>query len=509
MTTVAEIAARIPAARWIGDGGAEVRGASCDSRQVEPGMLFAALPGEKTDGRLFVDQALERGAAAVLSGEALERRAPVIVVSDARAALGEAAAACYGDPTRELGLVGVTGTNGKTTVVYLVEAALRSIGARPGVMGTVEHRFEQKSWSARHTTPEATLIQAVAREMADAGATHLVMEVSSHGLALDRHRGCRFNVVAFTNLTQDHLDFHADMEDYAAAKLRLFGEAIADRPRARIAVNVDDPFSARILETAEHPVLTVSCERNSAADVRPCDEPRIGIEGVEAEVITPGGEVRLSSPLLGEHNLSNLLVALGICLQLGLDPERAAKGLGAVAAIPGRLERVAGGDDFAVLVDYAHTPDALENALDALRPLTAGRLICVFGCGGDRDNDKRPLMGRAVAARAEIAIVTSDNPRREDPDRIIEMILPGVEEGGLARIALADLTNAERGFAVEPDRSAAIRLAVSATAPGDTVLIAGKGHEDYQLLGAETIHFDDRKHAAAALAEPKDAEARR
>jgi UDP-N-acetylmuramoyl-L-alanyl-D-glutamate--2,6-diaminopimelate ligase len=367
-------------------------------------------------------------------------------------------------------------------------------------MGTVEYRFESRRWHAAHTTPEAPVIQSIAREMVDAGATHLVMEVSSHGLALHRLRGCAFNVVAFSNLTQDHLDFHGSMAEYAAAKMLLFTDAISQNPGARGVINVDDPFGEEIARAMRHPLLRLSCDPAKVADLKPAAAPRLSVHGIEAEITTPVGTVRLSSPLVGAHNLSNLLVALGICLELGADVEKVLERLSTFAAVPGRLERVPCEGGIAVLVDYAHTPDALARVLAALRPFTTGRLVCVFGCGGDRDSTKRPRMGEIVSRAADVAVVTSDNPRTEIPGAIIEMILPGVVHGGLTRIGAADLEGASRGYIVEPDRAAAISLAVLSARAGDTILIAGKGHEDYQILGTQKVHFDDREQAAAAIA---------
>jgi UDP-N-acetylmuramoyl-L-alanyl-D-glutamate--2,6-diaminopimelate ligase len=500
MATVAEIAARIPGAAVVGDGTVEPTGMTEDSRTVEPGFLFAAVKGARADGARFIDEAVAAGAVAVLAERPVAAGVPCIVVHDPRAALGPAAATCYGDPTRVLGLIGVTGTNGKTTVSYLVEAALVAAGQRPGVMGTVEYRFEKRRWNAAHTTPEAPVIQSMARRMLDLGATHLVLEVSSHGLALGRLGGSVFDVVAFTNLTQDHLDFHETMEEYAAAKLLLFTSVLTGNPAARAVVNLDDPFARTILARLAHPALTVSLEPGGAGDIRPAQSPCYGIDGIDAPIRTPAGTVPLNTPLLGAHNLSNLLVALGIGLQLGLDPREVAAGLSGVRAVPGRLERVENDGEFAVLVDYAHTPDALARVLAALRPLTAGRLMVVFGCGGDRDRAKRPLMGAAVAWGADLAVVTSDNPRTEDADSIIGMILPGLAGAGVRPVAVDGLAYAPDGFVVERDRATAIRLAVRAARPGDTVLVAGKGHEDYQILGTRRIHFDDREQVREALA---------
>ena len=488
-----------------GNGDLQVSGATHDSRLVEPGCLFAALLGANVDGGAFARQAVEAGAAAILCGEELSVRVPQIVVPDPRGALGKAAAAAYGNPTGSLSLAGITGTNGKTTVTYILEAALAAAGARAGVMGTVEYRFGGRKWKADHTTPEAPVIQAVAREMADAGASHLVMEVSSHGLSLGRLGGCEFDVVAFTNLTQDHLDFHADMEEYAAAKMKLFTEVIADRPDARAVVNADDPFGRTIVGACPRPTLSISCDPGSSADIRPRGEPTYGIDGIRTMIETPAGPLELDSPMLGSHNLNNLLVALGVCFQLGVAPEAAAKGVSALRSVPGRLERVSCDLGFTVLVDYAHTPDALSRALSALRPLTKGRLMCVFGCGGDRDTKKRPLMGAAVGGGADVAVVTSDNPRTEDPGAIIDMILPGVESGPMVRVGTEALSSTAAVYTVEPDRSSAIALAIRSAGEGDTVLIAGKGHEDYQILGKAKIHFDDREHAAEAISRSREA----
>jgi UDP-N-acetylmuramoyl-L-alanyl-D-glutamate--2,6-diaminopimelate ligase len=399
-----------------------------------------------------------------------------------------------------MNVVAITGTNGKTTTTYLVEEALAAVGRMPGVMGTVEYRCGKERWAAAHTTPEAPVIQRTARRMLELGATHLVMEASSHGLALGRMTGVEVDVAAFTNLTQDHLDFHGTMEDYARAKLLLFTKALEGRPQARCVVNVDDPFGQNVVRAALRPTLEVSCLADSQAHVHPCEPPRMGIDGIDVRLMTPKGPVELRSPLLGEHNLANLLLALGIGLALGEDAQAFAVGLGAVQGVPGRLERVGRPETpFAVVVDYAHTPDALERALQALRPLTSGRLLCVFGCGGDRDPVKRPMMGAAVARGADLAIVTSDNPRTEEPGSIIDMILPGVEKGGGARLSAGQLGLARRGYFVEPDRRSSIAAAVAAAEPGDTVLIAGKGHEDYQIIGTAKHHFDDREEATVAL----------
>ncbi len=498
MKSVTDIAEAVGALAVYGDPKAAIGGITHDSRLVQRNDLFAVLKGTSVDGRAFVADSLKKGATALLADERLDADVPQIVVRNVRAVLGIAAAACFDGPTEKLALVGVTGTNGKTTIVYLLESALQSLGRRPGIMSTVAYRFEDRYWDGGFTTPEAPVIQSVAAEMVQGGATHLIMESSSHGIAQHRLNGCYYSVVAFTNLTQDHLDFHKTMEAYGAEKLRLFTELLPRNPAGRAVVNVDDAFASTILENLNRPVLTVSVNHDGPADLKPATAPRDSIDGIDTEIQTPEGIVHLMSPLVGRHNLSNLLVSMGILMQLGISARDAAAALRGSGA-PGRLERVSKKKEPTVLVDYAHTPDALLNVLFALRPLTSGRLICVFGCGGDRDNKKRPLMGRAVRDAADVAVVTSDNPRTENPDAIIEMILPGIEGGVLARQPLASLFENRTGYAVEVDRKCAIHAAVDGANEDDTVLIAGKGHEDYQILGTTKIHFDDREIAREAL----------
>ena len=503
MTTINDIIVALPSLKVVGDGATSISGITHDSRQVEPGFIFAALPGAVTDGRKFVDSALKKGAVAILSNETYPLSVPQILTDDPRTMLGPVSAAVYAQPTKELVLTGITGTNGKTTISYLAEAALIGAGAAPGVMGTVDYRFLDNIWKADHTTPEASTIQSVARKMVDAGASHLIMEVSSHGLALGRLGGCNFDVVAFSNLTQDHLDFHYDMERYAAAKMLLFTEALRDNPRAKAVINTDDPFSQKILKEIQRLAITVSCNPESEADLRPTKAVHFGVEGIFTSIHTPLGIYDLNSPLIGLHNLNNLLVALGICVQTGVDLNEALKGLAEFQAVPGRLEQIPCPHGFTVLVDYAHTPDALKRVLTAIREITDGRLICVFGCGGDRDHAKRPLMGEAVARAADLAIVTSDNPRTEIPEDIVKMILPGITKCKAIKTDLSDLSGAGKKYAVIIDRASAIKAAILEARPGDTVLIAGKGHEDYQIIGTSKIHFDDREQAQGAIATRK------
>lgn len=460
---------------------AEVRD---DSRAVGRGDLFVATRGQTVDGHHFVEAAVARGAAAVVVEDDVPATGAVrLRVGSSARALAEIAANRWGRPAAALTLVGVTGTNGKTTTTFLAEALARAAGGEPGVLGTVTYRYRDVVREAPFTTPTPLVLHATLAAMRAAGVTHVAMEASSHALALGRLHGLRFAVAAFTNLTQDHLDFHGTMAEYAAAKARLFAEHLA--PGGVGVINVDNEYGAKMRAAVRGRALTVSTRR--AADVRVTRAEQT-VDGIVAEVATPVGPVALRSPLIGAFNLENLAVGVGIGVGLGMVPEAIARGLGAVRGVPGRVERVPGAPGFGVFVDYAHTPDALERVMAALRPLTRGRLIVVFGCGGDRDKTKRPKMGRAVARDADLPIVTSDNPRTEAPEAIIDMIVEGVRQ------VRAD------GFVVEPDRRRAIGAAIAAARAGDVVLIAGKGHEDYQIVGTTKHHFDDREEAAAALA---------
>lgn len=464
----------------------DVTGVQHDSRATAPGDLFVAIEGATFDGTRFATGAIDGGAIAVLAARPLELKVPQLVASDVRRTMAFAAHAVYGQPTHELGLVGITGTNGKTTTSYLVDGMLRAAGRSPWMLGTVEIRAGEERRPASFTTPESDDLARFAREAADGGASHLVMEVSSHGLAQDRARGARFAVAAFTNLSRDHLDFHGTMEAYLEAKASLFTE---HRPAVSV-VNVDDPAGAAIAKRVA--ALTVGAREG--ADLR-IVRSSMGREGLRAELSYHGHSLTLESSLVGAHNLENLSVALGCGIALGMDPAEACAALGQAPAAPGRLEPVADPRGVTVLVDYAHTPDALHNALRAVRPITEGRLIVVFGCGGDRDPGKRPQMGRAAAEGADLVVVTSDNPRTEDPAAIVEAIVPGVEATGLERSAL----DADSGFLVEVDRERAIHLAIAGARAGDTLLIAGKGHEDYQIVGRSKRPFDDRAVARAAI----------
>lgn len=489
--SLAELFRRGLARAVVGEEAVVVHGVRHDSRAIEPGDLFVAIPGRNVDGARFIADAIARGAVAVAVESELELDVPMLLVDDARLALGSLAAAVYGEPTEALRVVGVTGTNGKTTTTWMIDEALRALGFAPALLGTVESRGPGLRAPAHYTTPEGDAIARFARSVVDAGATHLVMEVSSHALAQHRADAVRFDVAAFTNLTQDHLDFHGTMEAYFEAKARLFREL---SPRVSV-VNVDDPWGAKLASRLGSGAVRVSREHDADIAVESWSMER---EGLRATVRHRGELIELRSPMIGAHNLDNLLLALGCLTALEVDAADAARALGQIRGAPGRLERVDGLEGVMVLVDYAHTPDALARVLVALRPITPGRIFVIFGCGGDRDRGKRPLMGEVAAKGADVAILTSDNPRTEDPYAILAAIEPGVIAGGMSRST--ELATAERAYDVCEDRREAIRRAIFAARPGDTVLIAGKGHEDYQIRGTTKLHFDDREEAGAAIA---------
>jgi UDP-N-acetylmuramoyl-L-alanyl-D-glutamate--2,6-diaminopimelate ligase len=481
-----------------GDVGAdpEVTSVTGDSREVVPGAAFFALPGAARDGHEFAAEAVRRGAVAVIAERPVAcAPAPVLLAPSSRRALAIAAAAFHGRPGDALALAAVTGTNGKTTVAWLVEACARAAGVPVGMVGTVVHRWPGAERPAAHTTPESTTVQSLLAEMRAAGARAAVLEVSSHALAQERVASLRFRAAAFTNLTRDHLDYHGDMERYFDAKRRLFLEHLA--PDGVAVVNVRDPFGARLADQIGPGRRVWRHGGRSEDDLRAVGVSS-GLSGIAATVHAPVGKLSVRSPLVGAHNLENLLSAAGLALALGLPVDAVARGLSACPGAPGRLERFAA-RGVSVFVDYAHTDDALARALEALRALAPRRLVCVFGCGGDRDRGKRPLMGEAAARGADAVVVTSDNPRTEDPAAIIGDILPGLERSGLRRLSAAELSRGERGFAVEPDRRAAIELAVASAREGDAVLLAGKGHEDYQVVGREKRPFSDREEARRAL----------
>lgn len=479
-------------AELVGDPGLVPHGIRHDSRAIEPGEVFVAISGEHARGAEFGAQALGRGAIAIIAEARLDLPVAQLIVSSSRAALARAAHAIFEHPTRELVSIGVTGTNGKTTTTWIIDEALTTLGLRPALVGTVETRGPGIRYESTLTTPEADSIARLSRQMVNAGATHLVMEVSSHALALHRAAEISWNVAAFTNLTQDHLDFHGTMAAYGKTKARLFLECAPEKSVIRI----DDPFGAELAQRVGDKAITISRARDASVVAT---KLAVGRYGIRADLETSWGPLEIESALLGAHNLDNLLVAAGCLLAIDIAPADVARALRLAKGAPGRLERVDAPQDMAVLVDYAHSPDALANVLDALRPLTPGRLIVVFGCGGDRDRDKRPKMGKEAGLRSDLAILTSDNPRTEEPRSIIDMIVPGALASGMQELTKRDMGEAPRGFTVEVDRQAAIELAIEIARPGDSVLIAGKGHEPYQIVGTTKLAFDDRVIARHAL----------
>ncbi|HVO54287.1 MAG TPA: UDP-N-acetylmuramoyl-L-alanyl-D-glutamate--2,6-diaminopimelate ligase [Solirubrobacterales bacterium] len=461
--------------RVAGDAAVEISDLAFDSRRAGPGTLFFCVPGERADGHDFALDVVEAGAAALVVERELVVAAPQVVVADARAAMAPLAARFEGDPTARLRVAAVTGTNGKTTTAFLIREILEGVGTRCGLMGTVKQVVAGVEEEVVRTTPEAIDLQATFRRMLEGGDRACAMEVSSHALSLHRADAIHFEVALFTNLTQDHLDFHADMEDYFQAKRRLFAELA---PGTAI-VNVDDPYGARL--AAELDCITFSAA-GAEADY---SAREVSFDARGAAFVVAGEELQTALP--GDFNVANALGAYAAARALGVGAEEAAGALAAAPRVPGRLEPVEEGQGFAVLVDYAHTPDSMENVLRAARRLTPGRVISVFGAGGDRDRDKRPKMGRAGGELSDLAVVTSDNPRSEEPAAIAAEVAAGAE-GQAAAVE------------VELDRRAAIALALARAEPGDTVVIAGKGHETYQEFeGGRRIDFDDRVVAREEL----------
>ncbi len=469
-----------------------VKGLCTNSQRCGPGDLFVGMPGTRVDGGEFWPGAIAAGAiAALVSPNALSQRpvgngsnALVIPVEDMTQVCAEIAAVFYGAPARAMQMVGVTGTNGKTTTTHLIDHLLHQATWPTALLGTLYTRWPGHQATALHTTPFSVDLQGTLAQAHRAGCTTAVMEVSSHALAQQRVWGCPFEVAVFTNLTQDHLDYHPDMEAYFEAKALLFG---ADYLTGRAVINSDDPYGQRLLARLSPEQTWRYGVSDTTADLY-TTHLTYGADGVSGQLHTPMGEMPFTLPLVGQFNLANMLAAVGAVLHLGLPLETVVTHLASFAGVPGRMERVrvSPRQDISVIVDYAHTPDSLQNALVATRPFVSGQLHCVFGCGGDRDRSKRPQMGRIAYDLADTVVVTSDNPRTEDPQQILADVVAGIP---------AQLTASQ----VICDRAAAITQAIAAAQPGDGILIAGKGHEDYQIIGTEKIHFDDREQARLAL----------
>ncbi|MBM3307787.1 MAG: UDP-N-acetylmuramoyl-L-alanyl-D-glutamate--2,6-diaminopimelate ligase [Candidatus Eisenbacteria bacterium] len=469
-----------------------VRSVEYDSRRVGEGCLFVAITGFVTDGHRFVEEAARRGAVAALVEKKVGASIPEIVVPDTRAALGLVAHEFYGRPSERLKVHTITGTNGKTTASCLVDSILRADGARTGVIGTLGYRVDDRRYPGDRTSPESLDLAKLMASMVDVEVAAVTMEVSSHALALKRAEGMKIDTATFTNLSRDHLDFHGSLEKYAAAKRLLF-EALAGaawKPGSTAIVNADDPCGRDIVASLRSsPRVRTLTFGMSQGDIH-ASSVRSTAAGTEALFVTPAGAIEVRLRLISAFNVMNALAATGVAVSQNIGSDAIAAGLEAVDRVEGRLQLVDGGQDFTVVVDYAHTPDALEKVIGALRELSPRRLLVVFGCGGDRDRGKRPLMGAIAAGAADLAIVTSDNPRTESPGAIIEDILAGTK-GEDARAEIEVIEN----------RRDAIRRAVAAASAGDIVLVAGKGHEDYQIVGTEKLRFDDREEVLAAVAD--------
>jgi UDP-N-acetylmuramoyl-L-alanyl-D-glutamate--2,6-diaminopimelate ligase len=464
----------------------EISSVAYDSREVRAGALFVAIRGEKTDGNKFVFDAIERGARAIASEQPRPASAPSSVewiqVAQGRHALATIGANYYGRPAEKLKLVGVTGTNGKTTTTYLIDSILHMAGNRTGLFGTIAYRTPAGEGAAKNTTPESLDLQRFLAEVRDGGGTFAVMEASSHALALDRLWGCSFAAAVFSNLTRDHLDFHKTFEEYFAAKRRLFEGTGAARPAVGV-VNSDDPYGKRLAGLAQR-TLTYGLENGADISTK---KFALSFSGLEFTVTTPEGKLAVRSPLVGRINVYNILAAIGAGVGLGISNEHIVAGIEQLQNVPGRFERIALGQPFLVIVDYAHTDDALKNLIATARELNpSGRIITLFGCGGDRDRAKRPLMGEVAGRGSDLVVLTSDNPRSEDPLLIINDAIVGLQK-------------ANGKYRVEPERAAAIEIALDEARPGDIVLLAGKGHETYQVLKDRTLDFDDREMARGAL----------
>ena len=484
-----------------GDRGVEISGLAYDSRAVRPGYLFVALRGHRADGHGFIKDAVQNGARAVVAEEFQDMDTAVarVQVRNSREALSKLAVVFYDRPFRDMNLIGITGTNGKTTTSYLLESILLISGANPGIIGTVNYRYAGQTLGASVTTPESLDLTQIFRKMADAGVSDVVMEVSSHALDQGRAKDCPFRIGIFTNISRDHLDYHCSMAEYFKAKSRLFqglGKN-GDADLTRAIINTDDPKGQELARLTDVGVWTYGLGKG--CDVR-AEAVHTTRRGLSARLITPAGEIPVQSPLIGRFNIYNIMAAAAAALCLNIDPNMVALGVAGLKGVPGRLESVENKRLLDILVDYAHTPDALQNAIAAVKPIVNGRVITVFGCGGDRDKGKRRDMGHVAGKLSDVVFITTDNPRSEDPAAIASEIEKGVRESGLKKLRpSADHRVPGPGYIVDLDRRNAIRNAVQIADDGDLILIAGKGHEDYQIIGNKKRYFDDRKVALDAV----------
>lgn len=494
----------------------DISGIADDSRSVRPGYMFVAVRGSSEDGHAYITPALAAGASCIVAEDIriIPGDVSAVKVADSRKALIQLASNFFRIRPANMILIGVTGTNGKTTTAYLIESVIASAGFISGVIGTVNYRYPGKIVRGSNTTPDPIVLASLLRDMADTGVTHAVMEVSSHALDQRRVDGCPFRIAVFTNLSRDHLDYHDSMDSYFKAKTRLFQEfEYAGGLPPYAAINADDRRGKELIGMLEKSRRTgvesgiITFGLSEGCMVRPRSHS-IGIEGIRALISTPACELEIESSLIGRFNLYNILAAVSACIAGGIDPVSIAAGIRKLKGVPGRLEKVETKLPAPVLVDYAHSPDALFNVLDTLRPLTSGRIITVFGCGGDRDKGKRPQMGAIAARMSDVVVITSDNPRTEDPLAIARRIEEGVVEAGMRPFNLCEPSGTQTsfsgsGYMMEIDRAAAIKKALGIAESGDIVLIAGKGHEDYQIIGGVKRHFDDREAVLAATGDIK------
>lgn len=480
----------------IGDPDQQISALYYDSRQVTAGSLFFALPGEVVDGHDYINAAIANGAVAVVAQKRVQVPVTVtlIIVADARRTMAQMAAAFYAYPARDLLTIGITGTNGKTTMTYLAEELLRQSGYRPIVVGTICNRLGSQSCVAEHTTPESLDLQRMLAEFRQQGGDALVIEVSSHALMQHRVLGLDFAVTVFTNLTPEHLDYHKNMHSYFAAKTLLFTDPELAGTSTAV-VNSDDPYGAKLLTLIDNG-LSVGSQQYADVCVKNFQQ---SLEGIEATLTTPKGEVHISSPLIGRFNMENLTCAVGVGIALDLPLATIELALKCAHKVPGRLERVENDRDALIVVDYAHTGDALEKALQALAALQPQRIITVFGCGGDRDTTKRPVMAAVAARYSQLVVITSDNPRTENPQKILQQVRQGIPADCGEFDPHEQITPTAKRYIVVDDRAQAIQFAVGQLRSGDLLLVAGKGHEDYQIIGTQKIHFDDREQICLAL----------
>ncbi len=487
----------------------EIEGIAYHSKQIRKGFLFAAIRGVESDGHQFIEEVIERGAEAVVLEE--EREVPnrtMISVPNSRRALAKISSNFYGDPSSRVRLIGITGTNGKTTTTYLLESIFKKAGSTVGVIGTINYRFGGKTISAPNTTPESLDLQRILWEMLREGTSHVIMEVSSHGLDLDRVFGCQFDGVVFTNFTSDHLDYHKTVEQYFESKKKLFSDYLMKSPKERrfAVTNQDDPKGEEIVKGIDLPVIRYGL--SPSCDIK-ADQVTSSFEGLSCRIRTPQGDISIHSKLMGDFNLYNILAAVAVGIGMGIPLETLKEGVEELEGVSGRFEEVENKKGIHVIVDYAHTQDALERILLGLRRIleggtqNSGKMITVFGCGGDRDRTKRPLMGKVAGKYSDLAILTSDNPRTEDPLAILDEVEKGFKSLPLKEWSpdRLGLWRSKKGYLKVPDRREAIRMAIRLAQASDTVLIAGKGHEDYQIIGKKKFPFDDRIEAKKALEE--------